>query len=225
MSITAAQVITAARDEHTAFSEQRTPNLVLLRHLEQYHRRLAQLITDRNSSVLAVETIIAIQTFNFTTGLTTFPAHLFVLPDGEVAHPTDRNRSDRSPFSLIGMNVRLHTRPVFSGWFTQGTLFLQGDLQDWGDATNLHISYVAIPTGPIAVTDNFDPIPDSVFDVLVTRCSRFMAKRGSADQGLPPIDGQSFANDFAVTEERFLSEMKGRMKARLINTLDIFPAG
>ena len=224
MTITAQQVITAARDEHAAFSVARTTNLMLLRHLEQYHKVLAQLITDVNASVLSVEDIIDLTTFDFDVG-DAFPAHVYVLPDGEVSHPTDRNRSDRSKFTILGQNVRLDSRPLISGWFVQNRLFLQGDAQDWTNTTNLYLSYVAVPTGPTALADNFDPIPDSAFPVLVTRCSRMMAKRGHTEATLPPIDIQAFAGDFATAEARFLAEMGARKKARTVNTLDVFPAG
>lgn len=224
MSVTADDVITAARDGHAAFSKQRHPRAGLLRALERYKKQLWGRITNVNSSVLAVTSTIDIQAFNFTTGHP-FPANIYVLPDGEVSHPNDRNPSDRSKFSIVGQTVRLNTRPLFSGWFVQQQLFLQGELKDWGQALNLYISYVAMPTGPTALADDFDPAPDSIAPVLEDYLGHVMAKKGHMDEGLPPIDRNAFRADWVQAEERFLLEQGERRKAHRITTLDVFPGG
>jgi len=224
MSVTAAEVITAARDGHAAFSKQRHPNLVLLRALARYKRQLWSRITNVNSSVLAVEDTIDIQAFNFTTGYA-FPANLYVLPDGEVSHPSDRNPSDRSKFSIVGQVVRLASRPLFSGWFVQQQLYLQGELKDWGQAINLYVHYVAMPTGPTAMDDDFDPAPDSISPVLECFLAHTMAKKGHLDESLPPIDRREFRVDWTDAENKFLLEQGEKRKAHRIKTLDVFPGG
>lgn len=224
MSVTAEAVIEAARDGHTAFSPQRHPNKGLLRALARYKKQLWGRITNVNSSVLAVEDVIPIQTFNFSTGYA-FPANIFVLPDGEVSHPSDRNPSDRGKFYLIGQISRTRSRPVYSGWFVQNQLFLQGELKDWGQAINLYIHYVAMPTGPTALADNFDPAPDSIEPVLETWLAYQMARKGHNDQSLPAIDTGQFREDWMIAEERFLLEQGEKKKHRRIVTLDMFPGG
>jgi hypothetical protein len=224
MSVTAAEIITAARDGHAAFTKHRHPDAGLLRVLSRYKRQLWGRIANVNSSVLAVEDVIDIQTFDFTNGYA-FPDHIYVLPDGEVSHPSDRNPSDRSKFTLIGQIVRLRSRPVLSGWFEGGQLFLQGELKDWGQAENLYISYVPQPTVLTAVTDNFDPAPDTIAPALETYLMHWMSKKGHNDESLPPIDRAEFREDWTTAEDRFLLELGERKKARRIATLDLFPGG
>ena len=222
MALTAEAVIRAARDEHTAFAPARHPDAGLLRQLHRYHRVLATRITNVNSSILAVAQVIALSTFNFVTGFA-FPAHLYVLPDGEVEPDTELDRSDRTKFWLIGQNSRLSSRPLYSGWFIQNQFFLNGNAQDWNGFVNVHLHFVATPTTPVAKTENFDPIPDEVEPVLVAYLAKFMAGKGHADQTLPPIDLANFASTWQFEESRFLSGLGERKKARRIKTLDLFP--
>ncbi len=224
MTILAEDLITAARDGHAAFSKVRHPNAGLLRALSHYKRQLWSRIANVNSSVLAVEEVIDLTTFNFTTGAT-FPDHIYVVPDGEVSHPNDVNQSDRGRFTIIDMTVRQFTRPQHCGWFIQNQLWLHGDEKDWVNTTNLYISYVAIPTGPTAMGDNFDPAPDTIEPVLEAFLAKLMAGKGHNDQSLPPIDTKEFNQEWHIAEDRFLSELGERRKAQRIKTLDIFPGG
>lgn len=222
MSLTAEEIIRAARDEHAAFSPARHPNAGLLRQLRRYHRTLAARVTNVNSSILAKEQVIVIDTFDFTLGFA-FPVHLYVLPDGELEPTNELDRSDRTKFWLIGQNVRLSSRPLYSGWFIQDQFFLNGNADDWTGFVNVHLHYVAIPTTPVTKTANFDPLPDSVEAVLVSYLAKFMAGKGHADQTLPPIDSTAFVNTWQFEENRFLSELGERKKARRIKVLDQFP--
>lgn len=224
MSITAQEVITSARDSHAAFSKARHPDRGLLRALSHYKKQLWGRITNVNSSVLAVEEVIDLTTFNFATGHA-FPAYIYVTPDGEVSHPNDVNTSDRTKFTLIAYTVRQFTRPQQCGWFIQNQLWLQGDEKDWVNTTNLYISYVAMPTGPAALADNFDPAPDSIEPVLETYLAARMGGKGHSDPGLPPINQPELNNEWHVAEDRFLSELGERRKAHRIKTLDVFPGG
>ena len=224
MSVTAQEVITSARDGHAAFSKARHPNAGLLRALQHYKKQLWSRVTNVNSSVLAVIDTIDIQAFNFATGYA-FPANIYVLPDGEVSHPSDPNPSYRGKFTLVGQTVRTYSRPVYSGWFVQNQLFLQGELLDWGQAVNLYIGYVAMPTGPATLAANFDPMPDSVEPVLETFLQKVMAGKGHMDETLPPIDVKEFNNEWHIAEDRFLSEQGEKKKAHRIKTLDVFPGG
>jgi hypothetical protein len=222
VTITAEQVIDAARDEHPAFSPQRFPPATLLRQLERYHKRLAGKLSNVNSSVLAVELVIDLLTFDFVNGLA-FPANLYVLPDGEVEPQNEIDPGDRAKFVLIGQNVRLGTRPVLSGWFIQNQFYLNGDARNWAGFLRLHMHYTAEPVGPVALADNFDPMPDEVEDVLVARLAMHMAKRGHIDASIPPIDKPVYLAEFADAEQRFLEQQGEKKKARLIKTQDVFP--
>lgn len=227
MTITAREVITAARDEHMAFSPTRSPNAMLLRQLVSYKRRLFQRITDVNSSVLqdaATDVAIDILTFDFATGHD-IGDYIYVLPDGEIEPQNELDPGDRSKFYLIGQSARLFSRPALSGWIRGTRLFLQGSAQDWSGFLFLHLSIIPQPTGPTALDDDFDPLPDSGRDVLVSYLARFMAKRGHADPSLPPIDTTTYQAEHLQRELQFLTEMGLRKKANRIKTLDTFPAG
>jgi hypothetical protein len=224
MAVTAQEVITSARDLHMAFTEQRNPNALLLRQLAKYKRTLTHDVTNVNSSVLAVEEVVDITTFDFDLGYA-FPAHVYVLPDGEVEPANEIDTGDRSKFWIIGQNVRRFSRPLRSGWFVQDQLFLNGSARDWNGAVNLHIHYVAIPTGPTALADDFDPFPDTVLDTLIAFTANVMAKRGHNDQSIPEINTQQFQADFDAAEARFLMEQGEKKKARRIKTIDVFPGG
>lgn len=222
MTITAEQVIDAARDEHPAFTPQRHTDATLLRQLERYHKRLAGKLSNVNSSVLAVELVIDILTFDFVNGFA-FPANLYVLPDGEVEPQNEIDPGDRAKFTLIGQNVRLGTRPVLSGWFIQNQFYLNGDLRNWTGFLRLHLHFTAEPVGPLVPADNFDPFPDEVVDVLVARLAMHMAKRGHIDPSIPPIDKPIYLAEFGDAEQRFLEQQGEKKKARLIKTQDVFP--
>jgi len=224
VSILAEDVITAARDGHAAFSKARHPNAGLLRALAHYKKQLWGKIANVNSSVLAVEEVIDLTTFNFATGQA-FPANIYVVPDGEVSHPNDVNQSDRGRFTLIDYTVRQFTRPQHCGWFIQNQLWLHGDEKDWVNTTNLYISYVAIPTGPAAMDDDFDPAPDTIEYVVETYLAKIMAGKGHADATLPPIDLRGFVTDWQEAENRFLAEQGEKRKHQRIKTLDVFPGG
>jgi len=224
MAVTAQEVITAARDLHMAFTEQRNPNRLLLRQLESFKRRLTHDVTNINSSVLAVVEVIDLATFDFAAGYA-FPPHVYVLPDGEVEPANELDPGDRSKFWLIGQNVRQFSRPLRSGWFIQNQLYLNGSARDWVGMVNVHMHYVPIPTGPTALADTFDPFPDTVRDVLVAHVANVMAKRGHNDQSIPAINTQQFQGDFDSAEARFLAEQGEKKKARKIKTIDIFPGG
>lgn len=227
MTITAQEVITAARDQHAAFSDERTPNALLLRQLQGYKRRLFQKVTNVNPSVLqvlATDVVIDILTFDFDTG-TDLGAHLYILPDGEVEPQNEIDVGDRAKFWLISQLTRLNSRPLLSGWMRGNRLFLQGNIQDWSGFLNLHLSVIPIPTGPLSKDDDFDPLPDSGFEVLVNYCAFVMAKRGHLDPTLPPISGAEFRADWANAEQELLAEFGLLKKARKIRTLDTFPGG
>ena len=118
MTITAQEVITAARDEHQAFSRERNSSAMLLRSLQSYKRRLFQRITDVNSSVLqaaATDLAVDILTFDFANG-EDIGQYLYILPDGEIEPQNEIDPGERSKFHLIGQNVRLFNRPALSGW-------------------------------------------------------------------------------------------------------------
>jgi len=227
MTITALEVIEAARDEHMAFSPARTPNALLLRQLQSYKRRLFQKITNVNSSVLqnaASDVAVDILTFDFANGFD-LGDYLYVLPDGEIEPQNEIDPGDRSKFWLIGQNARLFSRPALSGWIRGTRLFLQGSAQDWSGFLFLHLSIIPQPTGPTGLADDFDPMPDSGRDVLVAYLARFMAKRGHADPTLPAIDSRTYQGEHLQRETEFLTEMGLRKKANRIKTLDTFPAG
>lgn len=224
MSITAQEVITSARDAHAAFSKARHPNATLLRALSHYKKQLWGRITNVNSSVLAVEEVVDLTTYDFALGHA-FPASIYVIPDGEISHPNDVNPSDRERFTIIDQTVRQFTRPQRCGWFIQNQLWLQGDEKDWVNCTNLYIHYVAIPTGPTALDDNFDPAPDTIEPVLESFLAAKMAAKGHVDQSLPPIDTAEMNKEWHIAEDRFLSELGERRKAQRIKTLDVFPGG
>lgn len=227
MTITAQEVIEAARDQHAAFSPQRNPNRLLLRQLAQYKRRLFAKITDVNSSVLqvvATDVTVDITAFDFTNGQD-LGDHLYILPDGEIEPQNEIDPGDRAKFTLIGQNVRNFSRPALSGWMRANRLFLQGSAQDWNGFITLHLSVIPMPTGPTALADNFDPMPDSGQDALVNYLALVMAKRGHSDDTLPGIDVRGFRADFAEAERQFLEELGLRKKARKIRTLDVYPGG
>ena len=227
MTITAQEVITAARDEHQAFSPERNPSGMLLRQLRQYLPRLFQKITDVNSSVLqvvATDITVDILTFDFVNG-EDLGDHLYILPDGEIEPQNEIDPGDRSKFHIISQNVRLFSRPALSGWMRGNRLFLQGSEQDWSGFITLHLSVIPTPAGPATVQANFDPLPDSGRQTLVAFLARFMAKRGHNDPTLPPIDNATFQQEHLAAEQELLTEFGLRKKARKIKTLDTFPAG
>lgn len=227
MSITAQQVITAARDQHMAFSDERTPNAVLLRQLEGYKKRLFQKITNVNPSVLQVastDVVVDILTFDFDNGQD-LGAHLYILPDGEVEPQNEIDVGDRAKFWLISQLTRLNSRPLLSGWMRGNRLFLQGNIQDWSGFLFLHLSVIPIPTGPTALDDDFDPMPDSGAETLENYCAHVMAKRGHLDATLPPLNPGEFRADWATAESELLMEFGLLKKARKIKTIDSFPGG
>ncbi|MDH3570300.1 MAG: hypothetical protein OER89_08940, partial [Gemmatimonadota bacterium] len=120
---------------------------------------------------------------------------------------------------------RLYSRPLLSGWFVQDQLFLQGSAQDWAGFVNVHLDYVAMPTGPVGLADTFAPAPDSVEATLVTYLANVMAKRGHNDPTLPAIDRQQFQGDHDAAFAQFLMEQGEKRKARRFKTLDVFPGG
>ncbi len=225
MTITAAEVIEGARDLHAAFSPQRNSNRLLLRQLAKYKRRLFQLITNINPSVLQEATTdvsVDIATFDFANGQD-LGDHIYILPDGEIEPQNEIDPGDRSKFFLISQNVRLFSRPLLSGWMRGNRIFLQGSEQDWSGFITLHLSVIPIPTGPTALADNFDPMPDTGLDVLTDYAAFVMAKRGHVDNSIPPLNASEFRADFAQSEQAFLEEMGLRKKARKIRTLDTYP--
>lgn len=227
MTITAQEVITAARDQHAAFSDERTPNRLLLRQLVGYKRRLFQKITNVNPSVLqvlATDVTVDIATFNFDLGAD-LGAHLYILPDGEVEPQNEIDPGDRAKFWLISQLTRLNSRPLLSGWMRGNRLFLQGNAVDWSGFVTLHLSVIPIPTGPTALGDDFDPMPDSGYETLVNYCAHFMAKRGHLDPTLPPLNAGEFRADWATAEQELLTEFGLLKKARKIRTIDTFPGG
>jgi hypothetical protein len=224
MAVTAQEVITAARDQHPAFTPQRTPDGVLLRQLLNFHKRLASDVTVVNSSVLAVEEVIDLTTYDFALGYA-FPAHIYVLPDGEVEPANELDPGDRGRLWIIGQNVRLFSRPLRSGWFVQNQFWLNGNAQDWAGAIAVHIHYVPIPATPVELADDFDPMPDTAFEVLSSYAALVMAKRGHNDPTIQAIDVNQFAQDYNSAYSSFIMEQGGKKRARRIKTIDTFPGG
>jgi len=104
--------------------------------------------------------------------------------------------------------------PGYTSWLENNQLFLVGSMQDWSDVISIDLRLVPITGNFVALADVF-LVPDNALNVLVDGAALFMAKRvAGMPEIVPPVDLQTFKEDYAEGLATFLQSIGGTARAQ-----------
>lgn len=215
MAFPASDVIRVARDKHPGFTEQSTPNPVLLRELTEFTRDVRGLVVKYDVDVLATTETIALPLANFAAGHT-LAAEPAVVQGGDVTFP-DGVTAD---FDLIDWKDRHQVIPRWSGWLRGQTLYLAGREAWWNGLTNIVLVYVPVQPALTAVADSI-LLPDRARPVIIWRLARFMAGRVPNDSSVP-VDKRDIDDNLTRAEMRFEEDLQLGQRAQVSATREVW---
>lgn len=201
MTITAGDILTGARDQHSSFDERRHPDRMLLRILSGYHRDLCIKAVHVNESILATALTIPLPLASFVAG--------YALPAHQYLHGGDAwwtNGTDRSPMTLVPWAARNDAGKFPSGWVHGGVLYLKGEASDWTAFASLHLSYTPI-AGELTALTSVLLLPDTASAACEAALALAMANRGSPDPGTPKLNLDLFVGQAQAAEQTFLADV------------------
>lgn len=217
MTLTAKQVIEAARDEHASFDDRRHPDRPLVRMLSRYQKQLLARAMERNVApfVLVQETALPLADFDAGIAL---PAHK-VIQHVDAVSATDPARKRR--VEILDWGHHADPVPFPSVFIEAGVLYLRGVANSWNEYGQLRVFYVAEPVVLTAPASTFI-LPDSAESALISRTAAYMAQRGHADEQLPAADAAFFATRAAGVEADWLDEIARQRHVQLLQTREVF---
>jgi hypothetical protein len=206
MSFTVADAINEARDKHRAFTKQHTPDRVLLRHLNNYQRRLYFFIHKRNPDQYVSVSNIAFPLATFASG-SDLSGLTMALPLGGTINLTASTL--KGELTIVPWRRRFQPGQGPAAYIQQDTLFFVGVAEDWAHVSSVDFYYVPEPTALAAETDTVG-LPDGARLSCVCALTVFMSERGPQDKTMP-IPLREFKTEAAAAEADFLDEIgRGR---------------
>lgn len=170
MAFTVSDVIEEFRDQHSAFSEEQTPDTVALRHIRSYTRELYARLVEKDSSLFADRQQVAMPLADFEAGIQ--------LPDSVqlLGGTIIDNTGDTEPLHLVPWRNRQQPGVYSCAFRLGGALYLCGSAEAWTGTARIDLYYVAEPTLPALLTDDV-PLPDAAKRAVVYNLAAWSARR------------------------------------------------
>lgn len=215
MTITAAAVLLAARDQHPAFTPQRCPDAMLWRVLSQYHQRLVGRVAAFRAQVLApTRQTITLPLADFDAGGTLAASPLRVL-DADAALT---GAETATPVEIVPYGARLHPHHFPAIAIEDTTVTLLDTADRWQPYASVSVRYVGVPA---ALTSGAATLilPDDAIGTCAAHLAAFMATRLAAD-GQPLTRGVVgiLRDDAASSEADWLGRL-GTMRTSEVSRI------
>jgi hypothetical protein len=174
MTLLAGDIITAARDRHSAFDKQQTPDASALRALSAYVRELHGKVAMIDAALLREEVVVPFPLADFDAGIE-LPSNRQVV---ELVGATAQYPNG-VPIEIIPVLTR-HDRnaPAAAAWQVGSRLHLRGAASDWRTLTEVAVAVIPIPVALVTLADEI-ALPDTAQSALEARLALFMAMRGT----------------------------------------------
>lgn len=202
MTVTAGDLIDAARDQHASFDYRRHPDPLLLRALSRYHRELCMKAVHAHETILAIVAPISLPLANFSAGIT-LPAYQY-LHGGTVVPISGTDGS--LPLTLVPWGNRFQDSRFPSAYVLKDVLYLRGVATDWGPYATINLFYTPIASELTALTDTLI-LPDTAIGACRDYLASFMANRGHADPSMPKLNAADFMARYLESEKLFLDDV------------------
>lgn len=215
----ASEVILSARDRHRAFDRNNCPDAVALRFLSGYVAELHGKITRLDETALVSEQVVNMPMADFDEGIT-------LLANRRVVGVTPQlTNDDVGVIDLIPWEHRNdRNQPSAAAWMYNGKLFLRSPSTLWNNVATVTVSYIPLPV-TLTTMGATVPLPDMSVTACVEKTAAFMARRGTTDASLPPINLKEFVYAANEAESLYLDEVKDRITGVMFRTRDVWPSG
>jgi hypothetical protein len=222
MALLASAIIDAARDRHPAFDRGQTPDPSALRFLSAYARELHGRVAKVNEGALGLVHEQPLPLADFAAGIA-LPAHRALLEVEAVMVGDSAENPQRKQLDVVHLTQRNDRQTsIAAAWTLAGVLFLRPPAALWSDASKIRTTYVAVPI-PLASLGAALALPDTAEEACTASVARFMAGRGAARDGVPPIDFLRFDRDQQRAEELYLADAANSLAGTVFYTRDVWP--
>jgi len=170
MAFTAADVILEFRDQHSAFSEDQTPDTVAIRHIARYTRELRARLVEKDSSLYATRLQTDLPLVDFEAGIT-LPDAVQILGGTAVLVG-----GDTEPLNLVPWRNRQTPNLYTAAFRLGGALYLCGNAAAWVGVERLDLYYVAEPVLPVDLVDEV-PLPDPAKAAVIYNLAAWAGRR------------------------------------------------
>jgi hypothetical protein len=199
MAFTAGDVILEFRDQHSAFSEELTPDTVALRHLARYTREIHARLVEKDSSLYAERLQTAMPLADFEAGIT-LPDAVQIL-GGTIVYES----AYTEPLNLVPWRARQTPNLYSCAYRLGGALYLCGDETAWTDVTRIDVYYVAEPALPADYADTV-PLPDAAKAACIYNLAAWTARRIS-EPGATAPDVRGLEQKYREAEHELMVEV------------------
>ncbi len=220
-SLVAADLFESARDEHPLFDPRRHPDLVLLRALSRYQRRLVPRITRVNTKFLTTELETALPLADFDAGITlpdySYPVGAEVETPGSIQAENKKFTAD-----IVAREARFRYDLAVYVW--NNKLYLTGQAADWQGFTFVRFYYVAEvdPLTTLTGAGGTLVVPNAAEPCLVAYLCHFMAKRTQKTEKVEAPDRRQFRDEWREAETELLDELSMHVQAEVSVVRDVF---
>ncbi len=224
MSRLVSGVVTAARDRHRSFDQERQPPGPIYRYLADYCQELQNKVLGFLPDYLQVETTttVALPLADFSAGITLAPARL--LTEVVAVDPASAVEQLEYEVTIIAEEARFAiNQPALHCWQTGDTIFLRGPADRWSSFGSIELSSapafgdvdIAALQLPAAVL----PLPDAAAGAVSAKLAAFMADRS---EGLDEQIVGRFNARADEAEAAFMSHVLDRLQGTTFTVLDVY---
>ncbi len=217
-SLVAADLFLSSRDGHPLFDPKRHPDLLLLRALSRYQRRLVPRVTRVNTKFLTQELETALPLADFDAGIT-LPDYSY--PVG-VEVQTTSSETENVTVDLVSREARL--RYLRAAYVWNNKLYLTGVANDWLGFTFVRFYYVAEVDSLTTLSGAGGTLvlPNAAEPCLVAYLCHFMANRTQKTEDVEAPDKREFRAAWREVETEFIDEMSMHVQAEVSVIRDVF---
>jgi len=222
--MTAADVISQARELDPAFTDKRHPRRVAVNYLSRLQRRLvaewAKLEETQEVEVFVVDFPLA----DFSAGIFLEDAESASLPlkITAVHRPLDiyyQGRDLPGDMDLIRWGDRNRRRHEHAAWIREDTMFFTGIESNWSDVSSVEFTYTPTPEDITALEDEL-VLPDTAEEVVVSWLAAFFARRSNTDELARAR--REYLADAQDAEALWLDEIRRREGATVSRTRSVW---
>ncbi len=221
MPTTAATVIDAARDKHSAFDKEHHPNKGALRHLSQFVKRAHGQLTQMDPSLVTVNVTTTLPLVDHGAGI--------ALPTGTrmveeiIATYSATNAQPRDPYRvrLIDFVQRFAPNaPRGAAWQQGQVLYLRSPASIWQSFASVTVTLATMPTDLAELGDTL-ALPDTAQEWCIEEVAYYFAKREVQENDTKiSLDAFRICRDEA--RDGFLADIANSQQGRMMFTEDVW---
>ena len=226
MSITAGDILNAARDRHPSFDPKSQPAEVAYRFLEQFARALASDVMERRPEALATSTLVTSMPLAVFSNGIAVPANLMVT-EVTALRSGDTSPNEDAPVALLAPAQRFRFSgngmvgfgiPTLTAYLNGSTLQLGSDATAWSPYASITVRYIPVPS--VTTGASVLPFPDDAMTPCVSALAEFFGMRRQGMSDAPPAG--LWAREAADDRQTFLDRVQRQSGAEEIRVQDVY---